>query len=108
VFELVGEFDMANAADLELAFNEAVADGCGIVADLSNTDYIDSSIVRTLYNTHQELETRGRRLVLRINTASVVLRMLEISNLTSVLPTTDDPDAAARLAAGSTAGGRGS
>ena len=100
VVELLGEYDMANAPQLEAAVKGELAEGRGVVVDLAETEFIDSSAISVMYWAHRELTAVGKQLALRINTASVVRRALEITGLTSTLPVTADLAAAIAAAAG--------
>ena len=81
VLRLLGEHDMANVGLLREA-------GEGVVVSLVSTQFIDASVVRTLFDGDQELRTRGRRLTLHVATEDVVRRVLEITGLTDELPST--------------------
>ena len=85
VFELLGDHDMATATELRAALDEALEDDHGIVVDLSETQFIDSSVVHALYHAEEQLVRRGRRLALQIKTASIVVRALEVSNLSEAV-----------------------
>jgi len=83
VFDLAGDYDMANAPELDAALGEALAEQRGIVLDLSETTFIDSSVIHVLVRTQRALAGRQRQLALRLQTASILLRALEISELAS-------------------------
>jgi anti-anti-sigma factor len=74
VFELAGEHDMASAPQLEMALKQSLGEGRGIVADLSEVRFIDSSVIHVLFDTDSALAGQGKQLVLQINTASIVMR----------------------------------
>jgi anti-anti-sigma factor len=90
VFELHGDHDMATAGELERLLNEALGEGRGIVIDLSDAQFIDSAVVHGLYKAQDGLERQGRRLVLQIKAASLVLGVLEITGLTTAAAIADD------------------
>jgi anti-anti-sigma factor len=99
VLELLGDHDMATAPDLEAHLAVAVAEGAGIVVDLFDTTFVDSTVIRTLFRCHEELERRGKRLVLQIRAASPLARVLEISTLGDTVPCAPIREQAVRLAA---------
>jgi anti-sigma B factor antagonist len=100
VFDLAGDYDMANAPELDAALGEALAEQRGIVLDLSETTFIDSSVIHVLVRTQRALAGQQRQLALRLQTASILLRALEISELASVLPITPDREEAIAIATG--------
>ena len=99
VLQLIGDHDMATAPDLEAHLAVAVAEGAGIVVDLFDTTFMDSTVIRTLFRCHEELEQRGRRLVLQIRTDSPLARVLEISTLGDTVPCVPIREEAVRFAA---------
>jgi len=60
-----------------------------VVVSLMETQFIDSSVINVLVRADARLRERGRRLVLHVATESVVRRVLEITELSSRLPTSD-------------------
>ena len=100
VFDLAGDYDMANAPELDAALGKALAEQRGIVLDLSETTFIDSSVIHVLVRTQRALAGQQRQLALRLQTASILLRALEISELASVLPITADREEAIAIATG--------
>ena len=95
VFELSGDFDMANAAELEAALGEALVERRGIVLDLSGTTFIDSSIIHVLVRTQRALAGQDRQLALCVNTASIVRLALDIGMPDGIAVTSDRADAIA-------------
>ena len=88
---------MANAPQLEMALQQALGEGRGIVVDLSEVTFIDSPVMHVLFKTDSALAGYGKQLVLQINTASVVMRALEITGLTN-LPYTSEREVAIAIA----------
>ena len=99
VFKLAGDFDMANAAELEAALNECLREQRGIVLDLSEATFIDSSIIHVFVRTQRQLVDQGRELALCVRTASIVLRALEVA-LPKFIAITPDRDEAVTIATG--------
>ena len=98
VFELLGEHDMASEHELRAALNQALADGQGIVVDLSKAEFLDSSVIKTLLDTQRDLAAQGRELATEVNTASVVMRALEITEFRAMVATVGTRDAAVAIA----------
>jgi anti-sigma B factor antagonist len=80
------EIDMANAAELELTLQEAVANGPGtLVADLTLTRFCDSAGIRTLLAAHQRAQADGGELLLVVPDAAV-LRVFAIIGIDRLIP----------------------
>jgi anti-anti-sigma factor len=80
------EIDMGNAAELELALQEAAANGPGtVVADLTLTRFCDSSGIRTLLAAHRRAQADGGELLLVVPDAAV-LRVFEIIGIDRLIP----------------------
>jgi anti-anti-sigma factor len=98
VVSLLGEHDLASADEVRAALQSGLEGSGGMVVDLSQTLFIDSSVIHALYDARRELGERGRQLVLQLQTASVLVRALEVSGLADALPVAHDRDAAIALA----------
>jgi anti-anti-sigma factor len=98
VFDLLGEHDMASEPELRAALNEALEDGRGIVVDLSKAEFIDSSVIKTLLDTRRDLAAQGRELATEVNAASIVMRVLEITQFRAAVATVGTRDAAVAIA----------
>ena len=98
VLELAGDHDMVSAPQLEMALKQSLGEGRGIVADLREATFIDSSVTHLLFDADSALAGQGKQLVLQINTPSIVRRALQITGLTS-LPSTPERDVALEIAA---------
>ena len=94
VLELLADYDLATAEELRAAIDHALADRPGLVIDLSETTFIDSTVVHLLINAHQVLEARGHELIVQVTEASAVLRVLELTQLDSALGIARDRDQA--------------
>jgi anti-sigma B factor antagonist len=81
------EIDMSNARELGSALLEAVADGPGtLVADMSRTQYCDSSAIHTLLAAHKRAQADGGELLLVVPDAAV-LRVFMITGIDRLIPT---------------------
>jgi anti-anti-sigma factor len=81
VLYLSGEIDLANAADIAREVVAAVEDGVHCL-DLSAVAFCDAAGLRVLLAGRDRLVERGR--ALRLVCSPIVLRLLEICDLTDV------------------------
>jgi anti-sigma B factor antagonist len=80
------EIDMGNARELASALLEAAAGGPGtLVADMSRTQYCDSSAIHTLLAAHKRAQADGGELLLVVPNAAV-LRVFTITGLDRLIP----------------------
>ena len=100
VLELLGDHDLATADELAAAIDQALASRPGLVVDLSETTFIDSTVLHLLINAHQALQARGHGVIVQITAASAVLRVLELTHLDNALGIAYDRDAAIASANG--------
>ena len=98
VVRLLGEHDMTTKDTLESTLREQVGGDQGVVVSLLETEFMDSSVVKALFETDALLRARGRRLAIHVNTASIVRRVLEISNISTLMSCTGSLDEAVRIA----------
>jgi anti-anti-sigma factor len=99
VLGLRGEHDIASRSPLADALADCAWEGSGVVVSLMKTQFIDSSVINVLVRADAQLRERGRRLVLHVATESVVRRVLDLTQLSSNLPTTGSLEEALVLAA---------
>jgi anti-anti-sigma factor len=97
VVELLGEHDAATVDELRAAFDRALGNR-GIVVDLSETEFLDSSVIHVLYKAQQTLESCGQRLVIQVGEANIVVRALKLAGLTETVAVVRDRDEAITLA----------
>jgi anti-anti-sigma factor len=86
VVKLVGELDYANAADLTDTFHERLRRDENLVVDLSESTFIDSSIIRALVRGHREATVQDRSLVLQLGPGATVERLIELVSLEDAIP----------------------
>jgi anti-anti-sigma factor len=99
VVTLVGEHDMSTSDQLTATIREQAERGRGIVVVLSEASFIDSHVVRALYQGDIEMLHHGRRLVVYAVTDSDVDRLLEIAGIHAQLLCADTLDEAVDFAA---------
>ena len=79
------EIDMISAPELRSALLEAAAHGHGmLVVDMTRTQFCDSSGVHTLLAAHERAQAEGGELLL-VNSATIVLRVFEITGLDRII-----------------------
>jgi anti-anti-sigma factor len=94
-----GEIDLSNAAELEMAISHAVAnEAVGLVVDLANVDYLDSSGVTLLFNLARRVSRRQQELVVVVPGEAHVREILTLSGATEALELHESvPDALSQL-----------
>jgi stage II sporulation protein AA (anti-sigma F factor antagonist) len=102
VVVLSGEHDMAVVQDLRRLLDRLREEKLGIVIDLSEAQFVDSSILNQLVAAHQEATKLGTEVVLQLGPTSIVRRAVEVSGLNERLPCADDRADAVRKARGET------
>jgi anti-anti-sigma factor len=89
-----GEVDLSNAASVrEQLFDSVPNTASALVLDLSETEYLDSSGVRLIFELAERLDTRGQRLELVVPDSSVVKRLLVLTEVHQVVPMSSSVEA---------------
>jgi anti-anti-sigma factor len=92
-----GEIDLSNSEPVRAEIVDAVpAAARGLVLDLTETTYLDSTGVRLLFDLAERLQSRRQRLLLVVREAALVRRVLVLTKLDDAVPLHDDIDAALR------------
>jgi anti-anti-sigma factor len=92
---LTGEIDRLNAADVEAQVEAAVTDeAVGLVLDLSDVTYLDSSGVHLVHAVARALRRRGQRLVLVRPRRTTPAAVLTLTGIDAVAPLHDGPASA--------------
>ena len=92
---LEGEHELCGASKLQEQIDALIAEGVSIVIDLTETVFLDSSIVGLLLNA-QKLAAANHvdyTVVLGKSTGQSVRRMFEITGLSEILPLVERDDA---------------
>jgi anti-sigma B factor antagonist len=81
-----GDVDLASARDLmgEIR-NDVPADSSGLILDLSNVRYLDSTGVSMLLDLHRSLVSRRQIFIVVLPRTSHLWRVFEITGLPSIL-----------------------
>lgn len=98
VVSLIGEHDLASAAELSATLSALLGERAGLVVDLSKTQFLDSSVLHAIVRAASAAEERQGRLVLQVATADTVERVLELSGLLEMIPRARERQEAIRLA----------
>ena len=85
VVEFTGEHDLAEAERIQALFESLVEQNALVVADFSEAEFVDSSVLRTLFRAHSVAADRGSSFRLQLGTAPVVERAFELSGILSHL-----------------------
>jgi anti-anti-sigma factor len=88
IAELLGEHELYGATALRRRLSALVGEGLSVVVDLTDTTFLDSSIVAVLLEMRKKAWAAGVRyaIVLGDDAAEPVRRMFQITRLDSVLP----------------------
>jgi anti-anti-sigma factor len=85
-----GEIDLANSDDLRATIMPVVPDGGpGMVLDLTEATYLDSSGIRLVFEVAARLQSQGQRLVLAVSDAALVRRVVVLTKLEQAVPIAD-------------------
>jgi anti-anti-sigma factor len=97
VVTIRGEIDISNAADVESELFAAIGNEVtGMILDLSDTSYLDSSGIRLLFDLARRLRTRGQELRVVSPEGTALRRLLAMTKVATVAPLSDDLPAAVR------------
>ena len=100
VAQVVGDIDLSNSAELRRALTDAAApEATGVVVDMSEVGYIDSTGLTVLSDLARDLDLRRQRLAVVVPPESGVRRLLELVQLDRVIALRESlDDASAALA----------
>jgi anti-sigma B factor antagonist len=86
VLELRGEHDLTSKEELETTLRQALLGGELLIVDLTEAEFIDSSVLNNLMGVERLAQERGRRVALQVDPSSSIARVLEIAGLTEHFP----------------------
>ena len=87
VAHVTGEVDASNAAELRIALVDRLSnDARGLVLDLSETSYLDSTGISLLFELARGLAARRQVLRLVVPRTAPIRRVLELCDVDSVAP----------------------
>jgi anti-anti-sigma factor len=97
VVECAGQLDIASAPDLDVHLEDLASDNELVVVDLSEAEFVDSSIVQCLARAHRRSREQRTQFRLQLGTAPNVERALELSGMLELLDIARTRSAALRL-----------
>jgi anti-anti-sigma factor len=97
VARLEGEVDLSNSLSVQARLLDAVPNtATALVLDLTETEYLDSSGVRLIFDLATRLRNRRQKLELVVPDDSRIKRVLELTEVQRVVPTFPSVSAALR------------
>ena len=103
VARIAGELDLSNVDETEATIALSVTpDTRGLVIDLTDTTFLDSTGIRMIFELAARLRSRRHQLRLVADTSTLVHRVLVLSQLDATVPV--DASLAAALAAAEDSG----
>ncbi len=97
VVKLSGEIDLSNVDSLLNGISEAVPNSAlGVVLDISEVTYIDSSGIRLLFDLDRRVRTRHQRLGLVVPDDAQIFRILQMTGVTGEIQIYDTAEQGAR------------
>lgn len=82
LLELIGEHDLASVSDLQAALAPIFERGTCIILDLSQTTFIDSTILGEIIRTHERAQsTPGEELVVVAPPGTAAARVFELTDM---------------------------
>lgn len=86
IASLEGEIDLSNAADIQTLLEDAVANTHrGIVMDLSETVYLDSSAITVLFRLLRQTRSRNQRFRVVVPAGSAIRRVIDLTELPGLM-----------------------
>lgn len=85
VVECTGELDITNAPDLDVELEDLAWANELVVVDLSETEFIDSSITQCLLRAQRRSREQRTQFRLQFGSAPIVERALELSGVLELL-----------------------
>jgi anti-anti-sigma factor len=92
-----GEFDVANVTALREQVDGQLASENDLILDLSQATFIDSSVIRVLFDAAGAVKGRDQAVVLQLGTTPIVERALEIVGIEGALPRAHNREEAVRM-----------
>jgi anti-anti-sigma factor len=80
-----GEHDLATQQEVKELLTSLIDANGRVVADFSDAQFVDSSILRVLTSTNKDAQARERSFRLQLGTADIVRRAFEISDMFAIL-----------------------
>jgi anti-sigma B factor antagonist len=87
IVALRGEFDLSVKPELSAALERACAGEAGVVVDLGECAFIDSTVIAVLLGSYTTLREQERHFALVIPPAGTVARTAQLAGLHTLVPT---------------------
>lgn len=97
IVALHGEHDLSNVASLRIELDAAIAAFSAIVVDLTDAEFVDSTTLQALLQSHRAAQDRDLRLAVVVPADSSTRRLFDLVGLAAVVATY--PTRAAAVAA---------
>ncbi len=100
ILEIRGEHDIASAPELRTAFEAALSEHRGLVADLTPASFVDSTVLGVLLGAREQARERGRGFAVLLGSDGelAVKRIIEVTGLAPILPVHETIEAAVAAA----------
>ena len=85
VVVLTGQHDLSNSLELEQLLDSLIADTKLVVADASEAEFVDSTILNTLVRSHRQAAAVGCTFRVQLGTTAIVHRAFELTGVLEVL-----------------------
>jgi anti-sigma B factor antagonist len=94
IVSLVGEHETYSADQIDRELQSALAEGLAVIVDLTETEFVDSSVVSALMRARDEAQRLRIRFALVVDdsTGWPVRQLLELTGLVSVFPIAESRD----------------
>lgn len=97
IVALHGEHDLSKVASLRIELDAAIAASSAIVVDLTDAEFVDSTTLQALLQSHRAAQDRDLRLAVVVPADSFTRRLFDLVGLAAVVATY--PTRAAAVAA---------
>ena len=94
---LGGDFDLTNARPLADELGRALESDDGVIVDLSEVTFVDSSVMHVLARAAKAARARDRALVVQLGTAATVERVFDLAGIAQLAPRVHDRQEAVRI-----------
>ena len=95
VASVSGEIDLSNAGDLGDAIGRRLTnEALGLVLDLTDVDYLDSSGIHLIYELHDRLRNRGQDIRVVIAPGAVIGEALRLADVPRAVGAAESVEAA--------------
>ena len=98
IVSLVGEHDLSNSDKFTTHLEREISSGQAVIVDLSQCEFIDSTILAALVKADRLAQTNRMRLTIQMGGANAVQRIFEISGLDTHLLITGSREEAIQAA----------